>query len=150
MQYRHDPGQTADETTIRDDFEQCLRCLTHEDGIDLPLPGTRNLPQFSRESTGCQSIGARQQEVTLSFQPFLCNVALAFRTMTIPTGVVDRMLMPAFLTKVELPTKGCGATVDDIPQHLAMGGQYTITEAFQVSSSGLAKDIREFDHLAAL
>ena len=67
--------------------------------------------KFVREGEDAVEVGNVEQLGTPGFEPFLFGGGLAFRTMTVATGVVGRALKAALGAAVEVPVE-CGGAAD--------------------------------------
>jgi hypothetical protein len=61
-----------------------------------------------------------EQVLRLSLEPLGVVVALTLGAMSIATGVVGDLQVPALVTLTDVSTQGRGPTSDEISQHLAL------------------------------
>jgi hypothetical protein len=91
-------------------------------------------------------VGDRQQFLTPLLHPGLGILAVACGATTIATGVVDIMLLAPVITRQQVPSQDCRATVEKIFDRPPMAGEQIRPELVQVSTAIARKDSRELRH----
>jgi hypothetical protein len=86
--------------------------------------------------------GDRQQFLTPRLQPGLGILAVAFGATPVATGVVDLRLLATVITRQQVPSQDCRATVEDIFERPPMAGEQIRPEPVQVSTAITPQDLR--------
>jgi len=144
VQNPHQADLTANETQV---FCQALRGRRgnpKEQIVEQALVAAHDSVQRRRQGEGQHEIGHRQEQILLCFPPFLGLVILAFRAVTIATGMVTVLHLAAFRAGIDLPAQGFGTALFDSAHRLPVARQDLIGELPAIGRTVLAKDIRQF------
>jgi hypothetical protein len=104
VQHTQNPDQATHVMRVRGTRDERLSRRSEQAVVYVLLVLADELPQFRGQGEDDMTGGDRQECLTPFGQPGVGFVAVAFRTTSMATGVVDIVLLPAVVTRSQVPT----------------------------------------------
>jgi hypothetical protein len=129
VQHTPHPDQPADVVWVRGQRDERWRRSTDQEVGAILLMTADHLPSLVGHGEDDVNVRDRQACLTSCCPPGFGVLVVACGATAVAAGVVGIRLLPAVVTRPQVPPSGLGATVDDSSHGAAVAGQKVLAES---------------------
>jgi len=146
VQHSQHAQLAADEFGIEADLAQGIDGDPHQGGVEQFLIATYRVPQFRWKSEDYVEVAYRQQFRFSLCHPFSGIAAMTGGAAAVLAGVIELMLMAAFLACAQMTSHGFGATGEYVHKGAFVARQHPATESVQIFPAVVGDDLLKAAH----